>query len=138
MSLYINTNTAASQAATNLNRSNAMLQKSLARLSSGSKITSPADDAGGLAGSMRLEAAIVRTEATSTVLSNANSFLQVQDGGLKNTGKVLERVAELKTLSQDVTKSASDIANYDAEFTALKAQIVSLGTGKFNGVAVFG
>jgi flagellin len=137
MSLTINTNTAATFAAANLNKSNTMLQKSLARLSSGSKITSPADDAGGLAVSMRLEAAIVRTEATSTVLSNATSFLQVQDGGLKNTGKVLERIAELKTLSTDVTKSAADVANYDAEFTALKAQLVSLGTSKFNGVDVF-
>jgi flagellin len=137
MSLTINTNTAATFAAANLNRSNAMLQKSLARLSSGSKITSPADDAGGLAVSMRLEAAMARTDATSTSLSNATSFLQVQDGGLKNTGKVLERIAELKTLSQDVTKSASDVANYDAEYTALKAQLISLGTGKFNGINVF-
>ena len=74
MSLVINTNVAASTAAVNLNSSNSMLQKSLARLSSGSKITSPADDAGGLAVSMRLTAAINRTDATSTNVSNAVSF----------------------------------------------------------------
>ena len=66
MSLIINTNTAATTAAGNLNKNNAMLQKSLARLSSGSKIISPADDAGGLAVSMRMEAAIRRTDATTT------------------------------------------------------------------------
>ena len=136
--MIINTNSSATIASKNLNVSTGMLQKSLARLSSGSKITSPADDAGGLAVSMRMEAALKRTEATSTNLSNAVSFLQTQDGALKTTGKVLERVAELKTLSSDVTKSASDIANYDTEFTALKLQLTSLTTDTFNGVALFG
>ena len=137
MGLYINTNVSASLAATNLSNSNAMLQKSLARLSSGSKITSPADDAGGLAVSMKLTAAISRTDATSTNIANAVSFLQTQDGSLKTAGDVLNRISELKTLSTDVTKSATDVANYDTEFTALKAQLTSLATGTFNGVALF-
>ena len=49
MPLNINTNSAASLASYNLSKNNASLQKSLARLSSGSRITQPADDAGGLA-----------------------------------------------------------------------------------------
>ena len=138
MPLVINTNVAASAASVNLSNNNSMLQKSLARLSSGSKITSPSDDAGGLAVSMRMEAALRRTDAASTNVANAVSFLQTQDGGLKTAGKVLERISELKTLSTDVTKSASDIANYDTEFTALKAQLTSLATGTFNGVALYG
>ena len=138
MSLTINTNTAASTSAMNLNVNNAMLQKSLARLSSGSKITASSDDAGGLAVSMKMQAAIRRTDATSNNVGNAMSFLQTQDGGLKTAGKVLERIAELKTLSTDVTKTTSDVANYDAEFTALKAQLVNLTQDKFNGVAMFG
>ena len=137
MPLIINTNLAASTAAMNLNRNNSMLQKSLARLSSGSKITNSADDAGGLAVSMKLEAAIARTDATSTNVANAGSFLQTQDGALKSAGQVLNRISELKLLSTDVTKSATDIANYDAEFTALKAQLTSTATGTFNGVAMF-
>jgi len=138
MALTINTNISASTAAGNLNTSNSLLQKSLARLSSGSRITSPADDAGGLAVSMKLEAAIARTDATSTNVANAASFLQTQDGALKSAGAVLQRISELKLLSTDVTKSASDIANYDAEFTALKAQLTSTATGTFNGVTMFG
>ena len=51
---------------------------------------------------------------------------------------VLERIAELKTLSTDVTKSTTDVANYDKEFTALKAQLTSVAAEKFNGVAIFG
>ena len=138
MSLVINTNTAASTAARNLNHSHSMLQKSLARLSSGSRITAPADDAGGLAVSMKMEAAIRRTDAASSNVANAVSFLQTQDGSMKSAGKVLERIAELKTLSTDVTKSASDIANYDTEFTALKAELTNQTTSKFNGVDLFG
>ena len=138
MALIINTNIAASTAAMNLNHNNSMLQKSLARLSSGSKITSPADDAGGLAVSMKLEAAIARTDATNTNVANAGSFLQTQDGALKSSGQVLNRISELKLLSTDVTKTPSDVANYDAEFTALKAQLTSTTAGTFNGVNLFG
>ena len=138
MSLTINTNTAAIGAASNLNKSNEMLQKSLARLSSGSKIVSSSDDAGGLAVSMRMQAALARTDATSSNVANANSFLQTQDGALKNAGSVLQRIAELKTLSTDVTKSAGDIANYDAEFNSLQGELTNTAGNKFNGVALFG
>jgi len=137
MSVVINTNSAATNASQNLSASNAMLQKSLARLSSGSKIVNPSDDAGGLAVSMRMSAAIRRTDAQNTNVANATSFLQTQDGALKTAGKVLDRISELKTLSTDVTKTATDTANYDKEFTALKSQLTSLTAGKFNGVNLF-
>ncbi|MCE9610075.1 MAG: hypothetical protein K8R23_07685 [Chthoniobacter sp.] len=138
MSLVINTNIAASAAAHNLNISNSMLQKSLARLSSGSKITAPADDAGGLAVSMKMEAALRRTDAASNNVANAISFLQTQDGSLKTSGSILQRIAELKTLSTDVTKSVSDVANYNTEFAALQAELTNQATNTFNGVSLFG
>jgi flagellin len=138
MSVVINTNYAATVAANNLAASNNMLQKSLNRLSSGSKIVSPADDAGGLAVSMKLSAAAVRQGAVATNIGNAVSLLQSQDGAMKVTGLVLQRISELKTLYSDVTKSASDKSNYDAEFQALQAQLVSNTAEKFNGVSLFG
>jgi flagellin len=138
MSVVINTNYAATVASNNLAASNAMLQKSLNRLSSGSKIVSPADDAGGLAVSMKLSAAAVRQGAVANNIGNATSLLQTQDGALKVTGQVLQRISELKTLYGDVTKSASDKSNYDAEFTALAAQLTANATETFNGVSLFG
>ncbi|BET65950.1 flagellin [Opitutales bacterium ASA1] len=137
MSVVINTNTSATVAYGNLASSNQNLQKSLNRLSSGYKIVQPSDDAGGLAVSMKMSAAIRRTDATSTNVANAQSFLQVQDGALKTAGKVLDRISELKTLQLDVTKSASDKANYQTEFTALKNQLTSLAAEQFNGVSIF-
>jgi flagellin len=138
MSVVINTNYSATIAANNLASSNAMLQNSLNRLSSGSKIVSPADDAGGLAVSMKLSAAAKRQGAVSQNIGNATSLLQTQDGALKIAGAVLDRISELKTLYGDPTKNSSDQANYDSEFTALQAQLTSLSTEKFNGVALFG
>jgi len=138
MSVVINTNYSATVAANNLASSSAMLQKSLNRLSSGSKIINPSDDAGGLAVSMKLSAAAKRQGAVESNIGNATSLLQTQDGALKIAGKVLDRMSELKTLYADPTKNSSDLANYDSEFTALQSQLTSLSTEKFNGVALFG
>ncbi|HEY0967485.1 MAG TPA: flagellin [Opitutaceae bacterium] len=138
MSVVINSNFAATVASNNLAASNEMLQKSLNRLSSGSKIVNPSDDAGGLAVSMKLSAAAKRSGAAITNIGNSVSFLQSQDGVLKTTGKVLERMGELKTLYADPTKNTDDLANYDSEFTQLQEQLSSLTGEEFNSVALFG
>jgi len=138
MSVVINSNYAATVAANNLAASNDMLQKSMNRLSSGSKIVSPADDAGGLAVSMKLSAAAKRSGAAASNIGNSVSFLQSQDGVMKVAGTVLERIGELRTLYNDPTKNSDDLANYDAEFTALQSELSSLTGEKFNGVALFG
>jgi len=138
MSVVINTNSAAIVAKNNLNSANSMLQKSLNRLSSGSKIVAPSDDAGGLAVSMKMSAAIKRNDAVNTNLANAKSFLQTQDGGFQTATKILDRMSELKTLSEDVTKNTSDKANYQTEFSALQNQLSALTSETFNGVSLFG
>jgi len=138
MAITINTNAAATLAANNLSSSNALLQRSLNRLSSGSKIVNPADDAGGLAVAMKLAATSRRQQAVTSNLGNATSYLQSQDGVLKTVAKVLERIGELKTLAADPTKNADDLANYDAEFAQLQDQISSLANETFNGIALFG
>ena len=138
MSVVINSNYAATVAANNLAASSTMLQKSLNRLSSGSKIVTPADDAGGLAVAMKLSAAAKRQGAVGTNIGNAVSYLQTQDGVLKVTGEVLDRIGELRTLYVDPTKNAQDKANYDAEFAELQKQLSALTQEKFNSVVLFG
>ena len=137
MALTINTNTAATNAAASLNKNNSNLQKSLARLSSGRRIISPADDAGGLAVSMKLSASINRTSASIANIQNAMSFGEVQDGALQSAARIVDRMAELKSLSLDVMKSPSDVANYDTEFGALQRQLYQLGAETFNGISLF-
>ena len=138
MPLNINTNSAAASASYFLSKNNAALQKSLTRLSSGSRITQPADDAGGLAVSMKLSGTINRLNGVEKNIDNAISFLQVQDGVLESAGKILDRMAELKALSQDVLKNSSDIANYNAEFKNLQVQLYQMSETTFNGVSLFG
>jgi flagellin-like hook-associated protein FlgL len=135
--ISINVNPAASGAGLNLGKANDALQKSLSRLSSGRRIVTSSDDAGGLAVSMKMAAAQKRTEATAINLRNMVSYLDTQDGAFKVADKVLSRMSELTALSRDVSKNAGDVENYNKEFGNLKLQLASLATEKFNGVALF-
>jgi len=135
--ISINTNGASSAAAYNLSNTNVNLQRSLNRLSSGSRINSSIDDAGGLAVSMKLSASIRRTEATQAGVNNALSMLETQDGVLKTAEKVLGRMSELVQLSTDVTKSTTDTALYQTEYQSLQSQLGSMIGEKFNGVSLF-
>jgi flagellin len=137
MAVVINTNQSASYASMNLTKSSDLLQKSLARLSSGSRIANPADDAGGLAVSMKLSAAIKRTDDTATNVSNSLSFLQTQAGSLKSAAAVLDRMSELATLAGDVTKTSNDTANYSTEFNNLYTELGKLSADQFNGISLF-
>jgi flagellin len=137
MSLVINTNSLATTATRNLATNSANLSRSLARLSSGSKIVTPADDAGGLAVANKLKAALNRNVRTQQNVQNALSFMQVQDGALKVASSILDRMSELKTMSLDVTKNSLDIANYDAEFTQLQEQLSNVKNEDFNGIGLF-
>jgi flagellin len=154
----INTNVQAIAAARNLNKSQDLLGQSLARLSSGSKIVNPSDDAAGLAVSEKLDAQNLRVQAASTNVQNAISYIQTADGFMSGMSKILGRMSELGMLSQDVTKNPSDVALYEEEFKALQEQLRSTigGTqadiggkadgsndvtspiGTYNGIELFG
>ena len=138
MSLNVSTNTAALRAGAYLSSNNAKLQKSLDRLASGKRLTSPVDDPGGLAVSMKLSAAVNRIQGAQNNVQNAISFLEVQDGMLDTVGQIIDRMSELKGLSSsDPMKSDADIASYNNEFKDLQAQLHSISQQKFNGVSLF-
>jgi flagellin len=137
MSVVINTNSAATSAAYNLSNTNVNLQRSLNRLSSGSRINSSFDDAGGLAVSMKMSASIRRTDATLANVNNSIAFLQTQDGVIKTADKILNRMSELATLAQDVTKSTADLSLYNTELDQLKGQLNLMVGEKFNGINLF-
>jgi flagellin len=135
--MVINTNLAAQNAATLLMQSQANLNTSLQRLSSGSKITSPADDSAGLAVSMKLSAQMARISAASNNVNNAISFSQTQDGYIQQVNSAFSRMSELSVLAQDVTKTTSDRQLYQQEFSALGSYINNVATKDFNGVSLF-
>ena len=71
MPIVVNSNTTATTASFNLSRANDALRKSLARLSSGNRIVSPADDAGGMAVAYKLNSKLKRTEAVAKTFKTA-------------------------------------------------------------------
>ena len=137
MPITVNSNPAAAAANFYMSKNNSALQKSINRLSSGSKIVHPNDDAGGLAVSMKLESAVVRLKGAEKNIQNGISFLEVQDGVMANTGKIMSRMIELKGLSQDVLKNSSDNDNYNREFRNLQVQLYEMSHLTFNGVSMF-
>ena len=135
--MVINTNLSAQSSANLLMQSSSQLSKSLARLSSGSKITSPADDSAGLAVSMNLVAQMGRNTAAASNVGNAVSLNQTQDGYLQQVANALDRMSELAIQAQDVTKSNSDRTLYQQEFNTLSNYIGNVATKDFNGVSLF-
>ena len=137
MSVSLNTNTAATSAVYDLGVSGKILKRSLDRLSSGSRINTSFDDAGGLAVSMKLSASIRRTDATIANVNNAISFLQTQEGALAVADKLLNRMSELASLAMDVTKNPDDIDLYQTELEGLQGQLYGMLDEEFNDQKIF-
>lgn len=135
--MVINNNLPAQAATTQLAQASTRLAQSLQRLSSGAKITTPADDSAGLAVSMKLTAQMARINATMSNLENAVSFVQTQDGYLQKIGEALTRMGELAVLATDATKTDDDRADYSVEFDTLSADIRTTAGKDFNGVKLF-
>ena len=126
MPIVVNSNATATTASFNLSRANDALRNSLSRLSSGKRIVNPADDAGGMAVAYKLQSKLKRTEAVRQNIQNGLSYLQVQEGALQVMGKILDRMSELRTMAQDITKNTADIENYSKEFIELQRQLNKL------------
>ena len=137
MSLVLSSNYSAANAAKNLNKASDALRKSLTRLSSGQRINDGSDDAGGLSVAYKINSRLSRTHATKQNVQNAVSFLQVQEGALKNAAEIVSRMSELRTMAADITKNSSDIENYSKEFRELQSQLLKMSKEKFNGISIF-
>ena len=135
--MVLNTNIQALKTSSFLSVNTANLAKSLSRLSSGSKIVTPSDDAAGLAVSTRLASQIARNEVAYSNVTNAVSFTQTQEGLLATIDKALRRMADLSIFSQDSTKSLSDLGLYSKEFNELQEFIAKSIEQKFNGINLF-
>ena len=134
MAQVINTNIASLNSQRNLSTSQASLQTSLQRLSSGLRINSAKDDAAGLAISDRFSAQI---RGNTTAARNANdgiSMAQTAEGGLSTAGDLLQRIRELAVQSANGTNSTSDRASIQGEVSSLSQELDRVAnTTQFNG-----
>ena len=135
MALIVNNNIASITAQRNLGISTASLQGSVARLSSGLRITKASDDAAGLGISETLRAQI---RSINQAVRNSNdgiSLLQIADGGAANIGGLLARLRELAEQSVSGILGANERSFLDQEFVALRSEIDRISAvTEFNGV----
>jgi flagellin len=114
------------------------LQRTLFRLSSGSRINSGADDAAGLAIADGLRANITALTQSARNANDGVGKLQVADGALAQVTTLLNRAITLATEAATGTVSQAQRGALDAEFTAIKSEIDRIGGNTtFNGTAVF-
>lgn len=123
MAQVINTNVSSLNAQRNLNATQAQLQTSLQRLSSGLRINSAKDDAAGLAISERFTTQIRGLNQAARNANDGVSLVQTMEGALSEIGNNLQRMRELAVQASNDTYSADDRAALNAEFSALRDEI---------------
>ena len=122
----------------NLRSTQSKMNKSMERISSGLRINSAADDAGGLAMGMKLSLEVAKTENVQSNVANAKSFVEAQSSALETAADIVSEMKTLKTQYDDATATADDKATYQSEFENLQGQLTMLTGEKFNGEALFG
>ena len=114
------------------------LTSSIKKLSAGSRLANPVEDAAGVAVSGKLDANVKRLMAAAEGAQNVISFAQTADGFLKTVQEQLVRMSELAQRATNGAFGSSDRANYNQEFTVLRDQITNvLGNARFNGETLF-
>jgi len=122
------------------------LQKSMGKLSSGSRINNAGDDPSGLAMSERLRTQARNTAAASSNVENRLNYLQTADSWMQKIHDMLGRMGELSVMANDGTKSQTDLDVLQKEFKQMQDEITRIvgvdaaaanSAGKFNGKTLF-
>lgn len=135
MGLRVNTNIASLTAQRNLSSVTMRLQGNYARLSSGLRIATAADDAAGLGISERMRSQIRSYQAAGRNAQDGISLVQTAEGALSEASNILTRMRELAIQSTNGTLSTTDRATITTETNALVAELDRIATSTtFNGV----
>jgi flagellin len=138
MALTVSNNGAVAAASYYLGKNQDALQNTIKKLASGKKLVDASTDPGTLSVSMKVNAAINRLSGAQNNIRNAVGFLEVQDGLLETTSKIVMRMSELKGYAtQDPLKGDTDIASYNNEFKDLQYQLYQISQMDFNGMSLF-
>ena len=137
MPLSINTNIASMAAQRSFMNSNAALETSFERLSSGSRINSASDDAAGLAIGKDLQA---RVSGLNQAIRNTNdgiSMVQIAEGAMDEATTILQRMRDLAVQSASDSLTATERGFLDTEQSKLATSLdAALGQAKFNGTSL--
>jgi flagellin len=137
MSLRIQTNIAAFDAERNLTGTSMRLQQSMARLSSGYRINTAADDAAGLAISEKLRAQIGGLAQANSNAQDGISLVQTAEGQMNEVHSMLQRVRDLAVQYKNGTLSTDDRTAIQSEVNQLGSEIERIGeSAAFNGISL--
>jgi flagellin len=135
MGLRVNTNIASLTAQRSLGRVTSRLQGNFARLSSGLRIATAADDAAGLAISERMRSQIRSLGAASRNAQDGISLVQTAEGALNEVSNILTRMRELSIQAANGTLSTDDRITINTEVSALQLEMDRIATtSSFNGI----
>ena len=133
----INTNVAAIKARSNLDRVQREMDTSIARLSSGKRITRAADDAAGSAIAGRMESQIRGLNMSIRNAKDGQSLVDTQEGALQEMGAMLQRIRELAVQAVNGTSSNDDQKFLQLEVTQLFKEMRNVADNtRFNDVRV--
>jgi flagellin len=130
MGMRVTTNIAAINAQRNLSGSQRTLSKSMAQLSSGSRINIAADDAAGLAISEKMKAGIRSARQANRNANDGISMVQTAEGGLNEIGNIVTRLRELGIQAASDTVGSVERGFMDKEVQQMKSEIqrISMST----------
>ena len=135
MSLVINNNLMAANAARNLSGSYNSLQTSIRRLSSGLRVGIAADDAAGLAVRELMRADIASLNQGARNANDAISMIQTADGALGVIDEKLIRMKELAEQAATGTYNSDQRLIIDSEYQAMASEITRIANATdFNGI----
>jgi flagellin len=123
MALSVATNTGALMAQAAASSVNKEMEISMARLSSGKRINSAADDAAGVAIASRLTSEVRGTNQAIRNAMDAQAFLDTAEGAHNEIENILQRMRELAVQAANDTNDATDRDNLDTEFASLIVEI---------------
>jgi flagellin len=135
--ITVNTNTSSLTAQRNLSMANSGLADNIARLSSGLRVRSAADDAAGLAISEDFKSNIRSLAQAKRNANDGVSLAQTADGSLGEVGNLLNRMRELAVQSRNGTNNTTQRGFLDDEFQQLRSEIDRItATTEFNGITL--
>lgn len=134
MAITLKTNTTASNALTDLNKTSRALSRSFEKISSGLRISRAADDAAGVGVAENLRAAHTSAEVAARNTNDGMSIISVAEGASSEVGNILIRMRELATQGASETLNADERAYVETEFTSLSSEVDRIASvTEFNG-----
>jgi flagellin len=123
MALAIATNNAALNAASAASSVNRDMETSMARLSSGKRINSAADDAAGVAIASRLSSEIRGTDQAIRNSLDGQALIDTAEGAHSEIENILQRMREIAVQAANDTNNTQDRTNLQAEMNAMGVEI---------------